>query len=85
MPDPASSNPFLPTGRLEKYELGEHPWWGFAKLTGLNHLLQAPVGVYLHCVQVVEPVDFGGVLPELLGEGVGQIVRWIGGLRSGRV
>lgn len=39
-------------------------------LTLLNHLLYRPVGVDLHCVQVIEPIHFGGLLVKLLAKGI---------------
>jgi hypothetical protein len=51
-----------------------------SRLTLLNHLLYARVGIDFHREEVVETVHFGGFLAELLGKGIGQVVCWVGGL-----
>lgn len=53
-----------------KCQVLHHPSHTPRRVLGFDHLLQAAVGVDLHCVEVVEPVDESCVLAELLGEGI---------------
>jgi hypothetical protein len=43
-------------------------------LTRLDHLLQTPIGVDLHSIQVVEPIDLGRIFTELLRKRIRQVV-----------
>lgn len=42
--------------------------------TRLDHLLQTPIGINLHSIQVVEAIDFRGVFAKLLRERIGEVV-----------
>lgn len=51
--------------------------------TLFHHLLDRTRWVDLHREQVVKPVDLRRILRELLAKRIGQVVRWVCGLRSG--
>lgn len=43
-----------------------------------QQVLHTAVGVNLHGAEVFEAVDEARLLAELLGEGIGQVVGWVG-------
>ena len=47
------------------------------RLTLLDHLLQTPIRINLHRIQIGKPVNLSRFLAKLLRKGVGQIVRWV--------
>lgn len=83
MPDLASLRPYRRSGQLHSSVSGVDRYVRQRARTRLDHLLQAPVGINLHRVEVVKPVDFRRVFAELLRERVGQVVRRVGGLSMG--